>query len=69
MEVFTGGRSFFISKAEELAPVYGDIERELRSQYLLAYTSDRGGEGEEYREVEVRVKGRYKARTISGYYP
>ena len=65
----TGGRSFFISKAEELAPVYGDIERELRSQYLLAYTSDRGGEGEEYREVEVRVKGRYKARTISGYYP
>ncbi|MXX74204.1 MAG: VWA domain-containing protein [Holophagales bacterium] len=65
----TGGRSFFISKAEELAPVYGDIERELRSQYLLAYTSDRAGEGEEYREVEVRVKGRYKARTISGYYP
>ncbi len=65
----TGGRSFFISRAEELAPVYGDIERELRSQYLLAYTSDRGGEGEEYREVEVRVKGRYKARTISGYYP
>ena len=65
----TGGRSFFISKAEDLAPVYGDIERELRSQYLLAYTSDRGGEGEEYREVEVRVKGRYKARTISGYYP
>ncbi|MXW02122.1 MAG: VWA domain-containing protein [Holophagales bacterium] len=65
----TGGRSFFISRAEDLAPVYGDIERELRSQYLLAYTSDRGGEGEEYREVEVRVKGRYKARTISGYYP
>ena len=65
----TGGRSFFISKAEDLAPVYDDIERELRSQYLLAYTSDRGGESDEYREVEVRVKGRFKARTISGYYP
>ncbi len=65
----TGGRSFFISRAEDLAPVYGDIERELRSQYLLAYTSDRGGESEGFREVEVRMKGRYKARTIGGYFP
>lgn len=65
----TGGRSFFISKAEDLAPVYDEIERELRSQYLLAYNSNRVGGGEEYREVEVRVKGRLKARTISGYYP
>ncbi len=65
----TGGRSFFISRAEELAPVYDDIERELRSQYLLAYTSDRGGGSDDYREVEVRVAGRFKARTISGYFP
>ena len=65
----TGGRSFFISKAEDLAPVYDEIERELRSQYLLAYNSNRAGGGEEYREVEVKVKGRFKARTISGYYP
>ena len=65
----TGGRSFFISKAEDLAPVYDEIERELRSQYLLAYTSNRAGGGEEYRQVEVKVKGRLKARTISGYYP
>ncbi len=65
----TGGRSFFISRAEELAPVYGDIERELRSQYLLAYNSDRQDASDEYRQVEVRVKGRLKARTISGYYP
>ena len=65
----TGGRSFFISKAEDLAPVYDEIERELRSQYLLAYNSNRAGSGDEYRQVEVRVKGRFKARTISGYYP
>ncbi len=65
----TGGRSFFISRAEDLAPVYDEIERELRSQYLLAYNSNRAGGGEEYREVEVKIKGRFKARTISGYYP
>ena len=65
----TGGRSFFIAKAEVLAPVYDEIERELRSQYLLAYNSNRAGGGDDYRQVEVKVKGRFKARTISGYYP
>ena len=66
----TGGRSFFIDRALELRGVYGEIERELRSQYLLAYTSDRPGAGsEEFRTIEVKVKGRHRARTISGYYP
>lgn len=67
----TGGRSYFINNADELRAVYGQIEKELRSQYLLAYTSDRPpGEGDkEFRKVEVKVKGGAKARTISGYYP
>lgn len=67
----TGGRVFFISAAEELTGVYDQIEEELRSQYLLAYNSDRpaGVDDDEYRTVEVRVKGGLVARTISGYYP
>ncbi len=65
----TGGRSFFIKKAEELASVYQAIEDELRSQYLLAYASDRPSTGESYREVEVKMKKRgMKARTARGYY-
>ena len=66
----TGGRAFFISQAEELRDVYREIEEELRSQYLVAYTSDRpAGEGG-FRAVEVKVKGgKLKARTIRGYYP
>jgi VWFA-related protein len=72
----TGGRSFFIRRAQELEDVYEEIEQELRSQYLLAYNSDRpataageSGEGA-FREVEVQVQGSgLKARTISGYYP
>ncbi len=64
----TGGLSFFIQRAEELAGVYDRIEAELRSQYLLAYATDGGGEG--FREVEVKVRrGGLKARTIRGYYP
>lgn len=67
----TGGRFFFISKAEELEGVYEEIENELRSRYLLAYNSDqREGEAGEFREVEVEVKKRgLTARTIRGYYP
>ena len=66
----TGGRAFFISEAAELDSVYDEIEQELRSQYLVAYTSDRPfGEGE-FRTVDVKVKGgKLKARTIRGYYP
>lgn len=66
----TGGRSFFISKAEELSQVYEEIENELRSRYLIAYASDRPATEEGYREVEVKVKRRgYDARTLRGYYP
>lgn len=65
----TGGRAFFISRAEELRNVYASIEHELRSQYLLAYLSDAPQESEHFRTVVVKVKGRLKARTISGYYP
>ena len=50
--------------------VYKEIEEELRSQYLVAYSSDRPGQDGEFRTVEVKVRGgKLKARTISGYYP
>jgi Ca-activated chloride channel family protein len=65
----TGGRSFFIAQAEELSGVYGALEEELRSRYLLSVvpvaTSEEG-----YREVEVRVKRRgLVVRTARGVYP
>ena len=34
----TGGRAFFVQKAEELTGVYGQIADELSSQYSLGYT-------------------------------
>lgn len=66
----TGGRAFYINEAEELRTVYAEIEKELRSQYLVAYSSDSTKPQDEFRTVEVEVKGgKLKARTISGYYP
>ena len=63
----TGGRVFYVERADELANVYGEIEHELRSRYYLAYNSDRP-EDEGFRPVEVKVK-RGRARTMRGYYP
>lgn len=64
----TGGRAFFIGKAEELSAVYAEIEEELRSRYLLAVSPARASE-EGYREVDVRVDGRGRdVRTQRGVY-
>ncbi|HEX2165041.1 MAG TPA: VWA domain-containing protein [Thermoanaerobaculia bacterium] len=77
----TGGRTFFVGRAHELAQVYAQIERELRSQYLLVYQSSldaaAGGPGEEgaggeedFREVAVEVvRPGVEAKTIRGYFP
>lgn len=66
----TGGRSFRIRRANELASVYETIRQELRSQYLLAYQSSRLDGATAFREIRLEV-GRpgVKARTLSGYYP
>lgn len=67
----TGGRSFFIGEASELDAVYGEIEEELRSRYLVAYSPDPAPEpGSGFRRVEVEVEKRgVKTRTSRGYYP
>ncbi len=65
----TGGRTFYIHSASELGGVYGEIERELRSRYLIAYSPKSSGDGG-FREVEIKTKRRgLKVRTIRGYYP
>jgi VWFA-related protein len=66
----TGGRSFVIDDAAELAGVYQRIEAELRSQYLLGYTPARPASEKGFRKVEVKVARRgATARAIPGYSP
>jgi VWFA-related protein len=66
----TGGRSFFISDADELRAVYAEIEEELRSRYMLAVAPPpRQGDGEGFREVKVEVGQRgLGVRTARGLY-
>jgi VWFA-related protein len=66
----TGGRSFFVEKAEELGPVYSAIQKELRSRYLLAYQSTNASREMRFRAVEVQVdRPGLEAKTMRGYYP
>ncbi|RMH23366.1 MAG: VWA domain-containing protein [Acidobacteria bacterium] len=66
----TGGRSFFISGIEELEPVYATIQRELRSQYLIAYQSTNTSDDDAFRTVKLEVdRPDVVVKTLSGYYP
>lgn len=66
----TGGHTWFIDKASDLAGAYEQIERELRSQYLLAFSPDPPAREGERHELQVRVDRRgYKVRAASGYTP
>jgi Ca-activated chloride channel family protein len=66
----TGGEAFFLPRSANLEPVYDRINRELRSQYLLAYTSTSEAPPDVFRKVSVKVDRRgVEVRTISGYYP
>ncbi len=66
----TGGRSFFVSEKSELDDIYSEINRELRTQYLLAYSSNSEEPPDKLRKIKVEVdRPRTKVRTITGYYP
>jgi VWFA-related protein len=66
----TGGQSFFIASVDELPAIYAQIQRELRSKYLLAYQSSNPEVSDKFRAVEVKVqKSGLEAKTIRGYYP
>jgi len=66
----TGGRTFYIAKASELAGVYEMIERELRSQYFLAFAPDPPPAEGERHALEIVVQGgKLRARAARGYTP
>ncbi len=65
----TGGRSFFVQRAEELSGVYGHIADELSSQYTMGYASKNPKRDGAWRKVLVQVsRPNTTVRTRRGYY-
>ena len=62
----TGGRLFNLAGTDELAGVYATINAELRSQYLLAFSTDERLEAKELQSLEVEVDGKgLEVRTVT----
>jgi Ca-activated chloride channel family protein len=70
----TGGRSFFPMRETDLKDAFAEIEQELRSQYLIAYTSTNKNRDGSYRQMHIDIanpelqKDQLKLRHRPGYF-
>ncbi len=63
-----GGRVFLTKVTDDLEQIYAEIEKELRSQYLVSYYARDLG-GDRWRRVTVEVdEAGAVARTLAGYF-
>ncbi|HEY0140946.1 MAG TPA: VWA domain-containing protein [Thermoanaerobaculia bacterium] len=64
----TGGSTYYIEQAKDLEKIYGDIQAELRSQYVIGFYPPADVKSGKWREVTVQsTEG--KVKTIRGYFP
>jgi VWFA-related protein len=69
----TGGRAFFPRKEPDLNGAFAEIEREMRSQYLLAYSSSNKNRDGAFRQMRIEVtnptlRKQLKLRHRPGYF-
>jgi Ca-activated chloride channel family protein len=65
----TGGIAYFIHDIKQLDETYAQLEKDLRSQYLIAYNAQTTVKDRAYRKVEVKSKPGMTVRTIRGFIP
>jgi Ca-activated chloride channel homolog len=66
----TGGRAFFPSKPQDFRKAFDAIQEELRSQYLISYTSTNALKDGGYRSIRISTPNQrnLKIRAKKGYY-
>ena len=70
----TGGRAFFPKKESDLKAAFAEIERELRSQYLVAYSSTNKKHDGSFRRITIEItnpdlrKEQLRLRYRPGYF-
>ena len=62
-----GGAMFYPDSARELDGIFDRINRELRTQYRLGYYPNPRGAANTYRQIEVKVSGKYQVRHRKSY--
>ncbi|MFZ0336082.1 MAG: VWA domain-containing protein [Candidatus Acidiferrales bacterium] len=65
----TGGRTIRVKSVEQIGQAFGQVERELRSQYRLGYSPSNLRHDGSFRRFDVKVRGHnYTVRARTGYY-
>ena len=70
----TGGRAFFPDKKLDLTAAFAEIEQELRTQYLIAYSSTNKRRDGAYRKITIEItnpdlrKEKLELRHRPGYF-
>jgi VWFA-related protein len=70
----TGGRAFFPKRDTDLTDAFAEIEQELRSQYLIAYSPSNKNRDGSYRKMQIEItnpelqKEQLKFRHRPGYF-
>ena len=70
----TGGRAFFPDKKFDMNQAFAEIERELRTQYLIAYSSTNKNRDGTYRKITIEITNpelrqeKLEIRHRPGYY-
>ena len=70
----TGGRAFFPDKKFDLNAAFAEIERELRTQYMIAYSSTNKKRDGAYRKITIEItnselkKANLRLRHRPGYF-
>jgi VWFA-related protein len=66
---FTGGRPYFVKKADELGQVYERIAEELRTQYYVAYSTTNDEWDGRWIKLKVETdRDDLKVRARRGYF-
>jgi VWFA-related protein len=66
----TGGIAYFIHDINQVDETYAQLEKDLRSQYLIAYNAQVTSKDRAYRKVDVTVsRPDTTVRTIRGFIP
>jgi Ca-activated chloride channel homolog len=65
----TGGGMFFPDDSSQLDTIFSQIDRELRTQYRIAYYPERKPGGGAVRKIELKVAGNYNVKYRQAYIP
>lgn len=65
----TGGEVIRVTRQKDTSAAFQEIASQLRTQYLLGYTSTNRAHDGTYRRIRLRVpSGKYKVQARQGYY-